>query len=576
MKKLSYFILNQDWKKLFAFLLIGWLGLNFFQAICTEIMNDEAYYFLYGQNLAWGYFDHPPMVGLMTFISSYFFNGNLSVRFMTVVIQFFTLVLLWKLIDEQKPDARKVALFFIISASLVMFQAYGFVTTPDAPLLFFTALFLLFYRNFLKQSSWFNTLMLAVSMTGMIYSKYHAILIIGCIVLSNWRLLIQSKFWMAVLVTALCMIPHVYWQITMGFPSFQYHLSDRTRSFKWGYLLEYIPNQLVVFNPFTFGAVVYVLIKHKARDVFERGLYVLTVGLIAFFWLMSFRGHVEPHWTVVCTIPIIVLLYHNSLFDKKLMRFLKCWILPSLILVFCVRLVLVTDLLPKRLDFHGKNDKNKAIESVAGDLPVVFAGVSFQNPSTYHFFTGNESFVLSSMNSRQTQFDILQKELNYHGKPVFICQQKEGRSEDYHINGYFFSGYYATDFQSVNRIKINFSPECREVFKGDTLRIDFEIVNPTQHTIRFQHSEFPVTCKAVYALNVKNAKNVIKKEFHYFHCDFDSEIDELPPYSTIAGSLQTVVPDINPGVYPFALTLDNTVCCAKNSDLSALTVRERQ
>ena len=64
MKKLIYFMLRQDWKKLFALLLVLWLGMNLFQAVFTEIMKDETYYFLYGQNLAWGYFDHPPMIAL--------------------------------------------------------------------------------------------------------------------------------------------------------------------------------------------------------------------------------------------------------------------------------------------------------------------------------------------------------------------------------------------------------------------------------------------------------------------------------------------------------------------------------
>ena len=149
MRELVNFVISQDRKRLFAFLLMLWLGMNFFQAIFTEIMTDETYYFLYGQNLAWGYFDHPPMVALMTWLSALICKGNLSVRFVTVFMQFFTLVIIWKLIDEKKPDTKKVALFFIISMSMVMFQAYGFVTTPDAPLLFFASLFLFVYRDFL-------------------------------------------------------------------------------------------------------------------------------------------------------------------------------------------------------------------------------------------------------------------------------------------------------------------------------------------------------------------------------------------------------------------------------------------
>ena len=573
MRKLTHFILKQNPKKLFAFLLIMWLGMNFFSALFTEIMKDEAYYFLYGQNLAWGYFDHPPMVALMTWLSSLFCEGNLSVRFVTMFIQFFTLVIIWKLIDEKRPDSKSVVLFFIASMSMVMFQAYGFVTTPDAPLLFFASLFLLVYRNFLKNNSLINTLLLALTMAGMIYSKYHTVLIIGCIVLSNMRLLLHPKFWMAVFLAILLLLPHIYWQFSMNFPSFTYHLSDRSSTFQWRYFFEYIPNQLVVFNPFTFGAVIYIVLKYKAVDLFEKGLYYLLFGFLSFFWLMSFRGHVEPHWTVICTIPMIILLYRHSLHDRKLRRFVKLWILPSIILVFCTRIVLVTDWLPESLGFYEKKAKNEAIQSIAGDIPVVFVSESFQRPSTYRFFTGQESSVLSSVTSRQTQFDIWQKELSYQGKPVFICHDKEGRSKEYHVNGHSFSGYFASDFQSVNRVKINYSLPQTVMIQGDTLQIEFEMHNPTSSTIHFQHFEFPVTCKAAYIWYSKNDKGKRRRNTLLNYCVFDQEIEILPANTTITGSLKTIVPDIRLSGYTFTLTLDNTICCAKNSDFISIMVR---
>ena len=572
MRELVNFVIRQDRKRLFAFLLILWLGMNFFQAIFTEIMTDETYYFLYGQNLAWGYFDHPPMVALMTWLSALICKGNLSVRFVTVFMQFFTLVIIWKLIDEKKPDTKKVALFFIISMSMVMFQAYGFMTTPDAPLLFFASLFLFVYRDFLKNKSLTNTLFLALTMAGMIYSKYHTVLIIGCIVLSNMRLLIQPKFWTAVFLTILLLIPHILWQFSMDFPSFKYHLMDRNSGFQWRYFIEYLPNQLVVFNPFTFGAVIYIVLKYRIDDLFERGLYFLLVGFLSFFWIMSFRGHVEPHWTVVCTIPMIILLYRRSLQDRKLMRFVQRWVLPSIILVFCTRIALVTDWLPGHLNFYGKKIKNDAIKSVAGNIPVVFVGESFQNPSTYHFFTGKESFVLSSVESRRTQFDIWQKELAYQGKPVFICQSKEGRSKAYHIDGHTFEGYFTSDFQSVNSVEIKYTLNRKEICPGDTLQIDFEMHNPTSKDIHFQHAEFPVTCKAAYLLRSKIAAGAGHKEIVLNDCVFDRKIETLPANTTITGIFRTVVPNIEPAVYNFTLTLDNTVCCAKNSDFVKISL----
>jgi 4-amino-4-deoxy-L-arabinose transferase-like glycosyltransferase len=121
MNNIKQFIIKQNWKHVFAFLLILWFAINIIQALFTEVISDEAYYLVYGENLAWGYFDHPPVVGLMTFISRLLFDGNMSVRFMTVVFQIFTIFVVWKLLDEKQPDTRKVILFFVITASMMWF-----------------------------------------------------------------------------------------------------------------------------------------------------------------------------------------------------------------------------------------------------------------------------------------------------------------------------------------------------------------------------------------------------------------------------------------------------------------------
>ena len=72
-----------SWKFCLCCGIFIWFVLNLLQSIFTEIQEDEAYYALYGEHLAWGYFDHPPMVGLLTFLSSIFFLGTLGVFFLS-------------------------------------------------------------------------------------------------------------------------------------------------------------------------------------------------------------------------------------------------------------------------------------------------------------------------------------------------------------------------------------------------------------------------------------------------------------------------------------------------------------
>ena len=41
-------------------------------ASMIPITQDEAYYFAWGQRLALGYFDHPPAIAFITYLSSFF------------------------------------------------------------------------------------------------------------------------------------------------------------------------------------------------------------------------------------------------------------------------------------------------------------------------------------------------------------------------------------------------------------------------------------------------------------------------------------------------------------------------
>jgi len=64
---------------------------------------------------------------------------------------------------------------------------YGFISTPDAPLILFSAIFLLAYKRFLENEIWQNTLFLGISIAALMYSKYHGGLLIILVILSTLR-----------------------------------------------------------------------------------------------------------------------------------------------------------------------------------------------------------------------------------------------------------------------------------------------------------------------------------------------------------------------------------------------------
>jgi len=543
-----------------------WFLVNLIQATYTEVLSDEAYYWLYGKYLAWGYFDHPPMVALLVKISSLFFNGNLGIRFMTVLLEIFTLLFIWRIIDDQKPDREKVYSFFIIAGSICLFQAYGFFTTPDVPLLFFTAFFLYSYKAYLTDQSWKSVLFLSLSMAGLVYSKYQAALVIGFVVISNTKLLKSYKFWVAGIFALILFIPHMWWQIVNDYPSFKFHLVERSEGFRWHHLLEYLPNQMAVFNPLVLGAVVYIMAKNKPDDLFTRALHFLIIGFIGFFGLTALRGHVEPHWTIACSVAMIILLYNNSSVNPKMFLFIRRWLLPSILLLFAARILLVSNLtFIRTLGFNGKEAKFKFIESVAKDRPVVFPG-SFQKPSLYSFFTGREGIAINILSSRKTEFDIWQFEKEYNNKPAFVCGLAKGRSRLYEKDGIRFYAYTTDSLQTINRIGVEIKPRLKIIHTGDSLSLSIILNNPYPYDINFNHREFPVKICMAFLKD---------DEVYIFPLILKEPIVIMQSGETLTRTLKTRVPILPSGKYSFGVCLQTIIGPAINDSFRIIEIVKR-
>ena len=435
----------------FLLLLIAWGIVDLVCAMLCEIHADEAYYRLYGQFLDWGYFDHPPMVALLTRASDALVCGssliakNLSVRLMTVLLHIATMVLIWKTIDTSKIT-KNVEAFFIICGSMVMFSAYGFITAPDAPLLFFAALFFYSYKRYLQTPSWSLSLLLGIAMAGMVYSKYMAVLVIGFVIISNLRLMKDVRLWGSVLFALALLTPHFYWQYSHHFPSMTCQLVGRATAWHRIYSLEYLPNQLVVFNPIAFVWMWIIAIRSFFhRDAFTRALIWQFVGFELFFAIMTLRGHVEPHWTMVASIPVILLLMSEW---EKAAKWLRYSMVVCLILVCIARVVLMANVLPERTGLANKQPYYEAMHEVSEGLPIVLDG-SFQRPSLYMFYYPKEQIALVRQPwDPYNQFHLWNFASKLEGKPVCVLRYDNSATQ-VTCRGYVFHKKIVSSF-SIN------------------------------------------------------------------------------------------------------------------------------
>jgi hypothetical protein len=288
-------LFQKAWPYFFLLLL-----LNLVQSYCSELAHDEAYYWVYSQHLDWGYFDHPPAIAVLVALGYTMLENELGVRLFVLLTNLLTVFLMYRMV---KP--ANVPLFFLLLFGAVISHV-GFLAVPDVPLLLSVAAFFYFYQQYVHRYDWKNALWLGMTIAIMGYSKYHGIIVLVSVLLSNLSLLRQRTFYLAVMLAATLYAPHLYWQYSHDFPTFRFHLFDRSaEAYSCLFIGEYILGQLLVFGPLIgfllFGAA-YLF---AAKDTFERSLSYTFFGIFGFFLLTSLKGRVEPNWTAMGMVPLL-------------------------------------------------------------------------------------------------------------------------------------------------------------------------------------------------------------------------------------------------------------------------------
>ena len=395
--------------KLIWYFLIGWTILNAVQAYTLEVHADEAYYWLYSKFLDWGYFDHPPMVALFIRIGDSIIHSELGIRLMTVLSSTLSMYVLWRIVKQYGAEAKW---FVLIMPGVFIFNLYGFMTTPDAPLFLFTALFYLAFKKYLEEDKLKWVLLLVLIITGLLYSKYHAVLLIGFTVLSNLALFKRKSFWAIPVISALLYLPHILWQANHGYPSVNYHLFEQSTShYNFWLTWTYFPGQLLMAGPLIGWFLMYKAFTSGIKDAFIRCLLVNAIGTYLFFLISSSRGEVQPQWTLIGFAPLVLLTLIHFKQDNYQGNWFKWLAIVNVVFIVVVRVSIITaSPLIRKIgqvkSLYGFKEWAQTIKQKVGDNYLVMND-GFQNTSKYDFYTNStQGFAYDTRYYRLTQFDI--------------------------------------------------------------------------------------------------------------------------------------------------------------------------
>lgn len=476
--------------KLFLYLLGAIFIINLLQAHFTELIFDEAYYWYYAKNIAWGYFDHPPMVAWLIKLSGVLFNGELGVRFMSCLLSAATFILLWSMIDHPKKKDF-VAYFFVVAFSMTLLNAYGIFTLPDTPLLFFTSLFLWIYKKFIASPNAALALLLGVVMAAMMYSKYNAVLVIVFVLLSNIKLVKNKYAWLAVIMALVCYSPHFLWLYDNDFVSIKYHLFDRpNQAYDFNkFTLKYFLDMITIFG-LTFPFAYYILYKSKPKDSFEKALTFLTYGILIFFFISGFSKRTQAQWIIVISIPMVLLIFNFIIENEKTrIWFFRLGIINIIVLLYLRIGLIYEPLFPIVYETHGNKEWVNRLEYEVWDIPVVFEN-SYRNASMYQFYSGRQAISLNNIIYRQNQYSIDDSESTVQHKRVFYASKytpKPGFAFP-RRDGSLYYGGYVDSFESYRNLKC--IVEEHNMALNLEKEIGLKVYNPYEDDIPLEKLQF--------------------------------------------------------------------------------------
>jgi len=510
--------------KLIWYFLLGWTVLNLVQACTLELQGDEAYYWMYSRYLDWGYFDHPPMVALLIRIGDSIMHNELGLRLFTVITSSASIWLLWLTLKQYAVDALA---FVLVVSGVFIFHIYGFTTTPDGPLFFFTTLFYFLYQKYLKSDTWGLAALLGLTIALLLYSKYNGILVVGFTLLANLKLVKRFSFWGIVVIAVVLFIPHIIWQANHNYPSINYHLFERS-SDKYDFLntFSYIPGQLLMAGPLIGWFLFYKAYTVKITDDFIRCLIVNCLCTFLFFLISSAKGEVQPQWAFILFAPLVML----ALIHFKQQNGWPKWLLPLAIInvsiIIIVRIIVIAGFGFSRTyghlkSYYGFKEWTQMVKQKAGDNYVVMAE-GFQNPSKYNYYTNSlKCFAYDSRYYRATQYDIWPMEDSIQHKKVLYLtiEPMKGLTTDSIENeaGKWYLNL-VEDVRTYQKVVIETAPLKLTTAPGAVTSFDLTISNPYPHPISFTDSGYTHPVKFEYCFfrgdvltGVVEAKDTYKK-----------------------------------------------------------------
>ncbi len=417
--------------------------------------------------MAWGYYDHPPLVALFCRLFSWsFIDIVLSTRLVALSSSIISTLFFWKSARIMGLSDSSCLLLLTLIHLSPLFSAGAFITTPDSPLLLFWSLALYTILKAIRAQkplfSSFQWPLLSLFLALGILSKYTMLFFPAGIVLYFLlpvsgrlnQLVNRAKFWLVglgLLIFLGLTIPHLLWNFFHRQAGFSFQLVHVFGNLKVTSpvspvinLLEFLSGQAGIMGILTFFLPMLFLLKFRkfSREALPALLWCLHAPLFLFLLFLSPFTHLEANWSAPALPGLLIgglwWLEKSSPSPKYITNYFRAAVVLALLIAFIIHLHIFLPFLPfppeadptsrlqgQKLLVQKINEQLKQETVGSASIHQVYA-TTYQTASRLNFYSGQRVVTVPNWLplKRRSQYNIWpQPELKDGDNIILVANQ---------------------------------------------------------------------------------------------------------------------------------------------------------
>ncbi|SFC65743.1 ArnT family glycosyltransferase [Tropicimonas isoalkanivorans] len=282
----------------------------------TDLFVDEAQYWLWGQEMALGYYSKPPLIGWVIRASTELGGSDAPfwVRLPAPLFHGVTGLILGAI---AAPRYGRAAAVWVVASyvTLPMVVLGSLLISTDTIMVPFLTLALGAWLRGLDRGGSVVWAAVAGAALGLAFlAKYAAIyylLCAGLAALVLWHGRPGSRVALAGLVAfAVVISPNVWWNLTNGLSTVEHTLDNAdwvrdpgTRAhLNFAGLAEFLANQFVVFGPVLFAALVWLVARFRHNPADRKLLLLFSLPIVTVVCVQALLSRAYPNWAATAYI----------------------------------------------------------------------------------------------------------------------------------------------------------------------------------------------------------------------------------------------------------------------------------